>query len=346
MSEKVCWYSNAEQNNDKSQIILLSRQLVQTFIFELPALKPNEVEPSLRYKVQSELPLSLDSYVLNSRLFRSSNKNYGAVFLVPKAKYEGLAPFSRQLRVGVPPVLPKGFQAQVLLFVSAPEGLECFVYENGVLKVSTSPVSVNDLTMPARIRDLYPEAQVVAWAPDSAFPLGSELSEFQPVPQVQVRLLKTLVRWEKPQPRYLLNIAASFLLIAGLVLLSLSAWNVLALREKRNSEWKTWVSQASKLSMAPTSQEVLLKMLKLQGVPVPGLFLHLSKVWKNDGTKILELSWSQNKLTITAESPSALTSLRHLTEDPWFKDLKIDDIRTPLGSSEIFTVEGDLSIDS
>ena len=346
MKNNVCWYSQDAQSKDKAEVILLSRQFVQTFIFELPALKPDEVEPSLRYKVQSELPLSLDSYIFNSRLFRSLNKNYGAVFLISKAKYENLAPFSHQLHVGVPPVLPKGFQPQVLLFVSAPEGLECFVYEHEVLKVSTSPVSANDITMPARIRDLYPEAQVVSWAPDLNFPMVSELSEFQPGPLMQERLFKTLVRWEKPQPRYLLNILASFFLIAGLVLGSLSAWNALIIREKRNSEWKTWVNRASKLSMVPTSHDAMLKMIKLQGAPIPGLFLHLSKVWENDGTKILELSWSQNKLTITAESPSALASLRHLTEDPWFKSLKIDDIRTPLGSSEIFTVEGDLSIDS
>ena len=49
---------------------------------------------------------------------------------------------------------------------------------------------------------------------------------------------------------------------------------------------------------------------------------------------------------MTATSASALASLRKLTYDPWFHALRVGDIRTQKDGSELFTVEGGLSIDS
>ena len=94
----------------------------------------------------------------------------------------------------------------------------------------------------------------------------------------------------------------------------------------------------------PSYRDQTAQLLKAQGAPVPELFSHLAKAWGND-TRIVNLEWVQGKLTLSAVSASALTSLRKLTSDPWFRNIRVGDIRTQKDGSEVFVVEGNLSIE-
>ena len=71
----------------------------------------------------------------------------------------------------------------------------------------------------------------------------------------------------------------------------------------------------------------------------------IAAAWGRE-TQIIDLEWNGGTLSLTATSASALASLRKLTYDPWFHALRVGDIRTQKDGSELFTVEGGLSIDS
>jgi len=134
------------------------------------------------------------------------------------------------------------------------------------------------------------------------------------------------------------------MLVVGMVLCGYWMGDSWSARAGRNEAWKDWLKKSEPLLSMPTSKQQTAALLKAQGAPVPELFEHLARDWGAD-THIVELEWSQGKVSITAECPSALASLRKLTADPWFRSLRVDDIRTQKDGGELFTVEGALALD-
>ncbi len=324
--------------------LLLSRKWVQTFVFELPDLSPAELKSSLRYKVQAILPVNTDEFVFHTQLFHHKKKKYGAAFLAPPSAAKAFPHPARDLRVGVPLVLPPGVSSRALLFVATPEGLSPHLYENGVLKTSFAPLDARDQILRKRLTDQFPDIEIVALAPDRDVPLPFDLRERQLKEALRDRTINAFPLWDPPQPSRLPGLAGSLLAAGGLVLIGMTLLNSWSLRQQRNDAWKSWLRQNETAGLTLSQQDKLPILLKAQGVPVPELFVHLAAVW-GDQTKILDLEWSQNKLTLTAESPSALLSLRKLTADPWFKNIKVNDIRTQKNGREAFTIEGGLSLD-
>jgi len=323
---------------------MLSRRWVQTFVFELPDLNQSELKSSLRYKVQATLPVDTEQFEFHTQLFRYNKKKYGAAFLVPSALLPDLPRPARGLRVGVPLLLPPTVSRQVLLFISNPEGLSPHLYENRILKTSFAPLEWRDQAMRMRLIEQFPEAQVLGFSPDPEHPLPPDLREKSMPESLRTRLLKALPSWDPPPPSRLPALAGALLLISGVVLAGSALENGWSVREQRNETWRLWLKQNEAQSMATASQDKRALWIKSQGAPVPELFVHLANVW-GDQTKILDLEWTQGKLTLTAESSSALTSLRNLTSDPWFHNIRVDDIRTQKNGREVFTVEGGLVLD-
>jgi len=332
----LTWWSSDTIGN------LLSRQWVQTFVFELPDLSHAELQSSLRYKVQATLPVNAEQFVFHTQIFHREKKKYGVAFLVPKKVAESFPKNTRDLKVAVPLVVPKELGTQVILFIATPEGLSPNLYQGGILSTSFAVMDVDDQSLRQKLMDKFPEASVYGFEPIPQDWLSSEFRK--PSDAVQRQLLSSLPSWDPPPPSPLPAVAGSLFLVAGLALLVFTLRNAWWAREERNQAWKLWLKQNETQSVATTGQQKWSAWLKASGVPVPELFLHLSSVW-GETTKIVDLEWSQGKLTLTAESPSALASLKKLTADPWFKNIKVGDIRTQKDGKETFSVEGGLSFD-
>jgi hypothetical protein len=324
---------------------LLSNRWVQTFVFELPPLRRKELEASLRYKVQALLPVNTESFAFHMQFLRLGKKSYGAAFLASETAQDALPSPARKLRVGLPLLLPKDSPAKLLLIVSSPEGLASHYYEAGLLKASFAPIEPEDMELRARILAQCPGAELVALAPDPDFPLPPDLREREAPEALGQKLMDAFPLWDPPPPRRYPQLLGLLLLAAGLALCALALAGSLTARERRNEAWRSWLKQAESRSAAPSLQEQGAKLRKAQGAPIPELFAHLSRAWGSE-TRIVDLEWAQGKLTLTASSLSALASLRKLGADPWFRDIRIGDIRTQKDGSELFTIEGGLSIDS
>jgi hypothetical protein len=333
------WWSPEEPSG-----VLLSNRWVQTFVFELPQLKQKELEASLRYKVQAMLPVDTASFAFRTQFFRQGKKNYGAAFLASKAAQDVLPNPARKFRVGLPLLLPKLSPPKTLLIVSTPEGLSTHYYEDRLLKASFAPIEATDMKLRARILAQCPGAQIVALAPDPKFPLPADLGKSEASEGARSELMKAFPSWDPPPRRKYLQILASLLLASGLALCALSLGDSLHAREKRNEEWKAWLKRTETQAATPSLREQAMRLLKAEGIPIPELFAHLSKAWGSE-TRIIDFEWSQEKLRLTADSRSALASMRSLSADPWFRGIRIGEIRTQKDGSEQFTIEGGLSID-
>ena len=344
MKQQLWWSPKGSDDQEPSTGTLLSHRWVQTFVFELPPLKPKELETTLRFKVQATLPVNIDDFAFHTQLFRHGSQICGAAFLASEIAKDALPASAGTLRVGVPLALPKGFVPKVLLFISTPEGLVPHYYEEGILKTSFAPIDPDDMELRERVLSKCPDAEIIGLAPDSRFPLPSGLDEKEPAEPLRVKLLDAFPSWVARPPRRYPQIIGSLLLAAGLMLCILALWNSWSVREQRNKVWKEWLQKTESVKVAPSLQEQAAKVLKAQGAPVPDLFAHLSRVWGNQ-TRIIDLEWAQGKLTLTAVSPAALLSLQKLTSDPWFRNMHVDDIRTQKDGTEVFTAEGALSID-
>ena len=338
------WSPEAPEDTGGQPATLLSRRWVQTFLFELPALKRAELESSLRYKVRSTLPIDIENFVMHTQIVRRAGKIFGAVFLSSDQAKDLLAGSARALRVGVPLFIAKNLGPRVLLLIASSEGLEVQFYENGALKTSHAPIAARDTALRERISAQYPDARIVGLAPDPAFPLPPDLSGGEIPAAARARLLDSFPAWATKRSSMLPQIAASVLMVAGIALCAMTLTNQALSRQKRNAEWKAWVAKAESAAAAPSARDQTAAWLKAEGIPVPELFVRLAKVWGSE-TQILDLEWLQGKLVLTARSPSALASLKKLIADPWFHDLRVDDIQLQKDGHEVFTVDGSLAID-
>jgi len=338
MKQNVWWSPNGSDGT------LLSHRWVQAFVFELPPLKHAELQKTLRYKVQAMLPVNTEGLAFHTQLFRQGKKTFGAAFLASEVAKDVLPVPAKTLRVGVPLFLPKALATKALVFISTPEGLASYYYEERILRASFPPFDPDDKELRRRIIEKCPDAEIVGLQPDSRFPLPSDLQEKEPNETLRAKLWVALPLWEPAPPRRSPQVAAALLFAAGLTLCTLTLWRAWSARSERNQIWKAWLKRTESMMTAPSYQDQTAQLLKAQGAPVPGLFSHLAKAWGND-TRIVNLEWVQGKLTLSAVSASALTSLQKLTSDPWFRSIRIGDIRTQKDGSEIFVVEGSLSID-
>jgi hypothetical protein len=344
VKQQAWWSPNGSDSPEDLPGALLSYRWVQTFVFELPPLKRTELETSLRYKVQATLPVNAEDFVFHTQLFRHGKKMYGAAFMATATAKDALPASARTLRVAAPLLLPKMSAPKVLLFVSTPEGLGGHYYEEGLLKASFAPVDPEDMELRARILARCPDAEIVGLAPDPRYGLPVDLQEKEPAESTRTKLLDAFPFWEPPPRRRFPQVVAAVLLAAGFALCIFSLWSSWSYRAQRNEIWKEWLKRTESVKAAPSYQEQTAGLLKAQGAPVPELFEHLAKAWGSD-TRIVQLEWSQGKLALTAECPSALSSLRKLTADPWFRNIRVDDIRTQKDGSELFIVEGSLAFD-
>lgn len=345
MKQLFWWSPESPDNPDAPLGTILSHRWVQTFVFELPPLKRAELETSLRFKVQATLPVNAENYAFHTQLFRQGKKTCGAAFLASENVKELLPSPSKSLRVGVPLFLPKTPAPKVLLFVSTPEGLVSHYYEAGLLKTSFAPIAPSDQEVRSRILAKCPDADILALAPDPRYPVPADLVGKEATEALRAKLFEAFPSWDTPPRRRLPQILSSLLLAAGLLLCLGALRDSWSAREDRNAAWSAWLKKNESLATAPNSKDKSAALIKAMGTPVPELFAHLAEAWGHD-TRIIDLEWTQEKLTLTATSPSALASLRRLTADPWFRAIRVDDIRTQKDGSDIFTIEGGLSIDS
>jgi hypothetical protein len=338
------WWSPNGTGADAERGTLLSYRWVQTFVFELPQLKRAELEASLRYKVQATLPVNAADFIFHTHVFRHGKKMYGAAFMATAAARDVLPRPARTLRVASPLLLPRMSAAKVLLFVSTPEGLGASYYEDGLFKNSFAPIDLDDLDLRARILERCPGAEIVGLAPEPQYPLPDDLKDRAPPDTLASKIVDAFPYWEPAPPRLLPRLMGVVLLGVGLAFCAYGLWSSWSVRNMRNELWKNWLKKNESLLNAPTSQQQTASLLKVQGAPVPELFEHLARIW-GDETRIVELEWSHGKIALTAVCPSALASLRKLTADPWFRNMRVDDIRTQKDGTELFTVEGNLVLD-
>jgi len=344
MKKHTWWTPSTTDDPTASTGTLLSHKWVQAFVFELPPLKHGELQTTLRYKVQAMLPVNAEGFAFHTQLFHHAKRTLGAAFLASEAAKDQLPMPAKTLRVGVPLLLPQALPSKTLLFVSTPEGLTSHYYEESLLRTSFAPISLKDRELRNRIITKCPDAEIVALAPDEACPLPADLQEKEPSDAICSKIMDAFPLWEPAPPRRLPQAVGAALLAAGLALCVLTMWRSWSVRKERNDLWKTWLKKTETVMTAPKYQDQTVQLIKAQGAPIPELFTHLAKVWGNE-TRITNLDWVQGKLTLTAVSPSALTSLRRLTSDPWFRNIRVDDIRTQKDGTEMFIVEGALSID-
>ena len=323
---------------------LLSQRWVQAYVFELPRLSRSESEASLRYKVQATLPVNTDGLELRTHLFDYGKRHCGAAFIV-SGESRGLLPASeKSLRIATPLCLARHSPPKVLLFAATPEGLASSYYETGILKTSFTPIRTEDRDLRERILARCPGAEIWALPLDPRFPLPEDLCAFRTPNELGKKLIKSFPSLSQPWSRAAPGAIAAVLLAAGLILTGLAMHDAWAARYQRNEAWRAWLRGREASQQAPAPGEEAAAWAKAQGAPVPALFAHLASDW-GSGARIVDLQWSQGKLTVTAESPSALSSLERLSGDPWFKDLRIDDIRPNKEGGELFTVEGGTSDD-
>ncbi|HTO23139.1 MAG TPA: hypothetical protein VMQ10_11740, partial [Spirochaetia bacterium] len=248
------------------------------------------------------------------------------------------------LRVGVPLVLPPSLPERTLLFVSTPDGLAPYYYEEGLLTTSFAPIDPQDAAIRERVLARCPEAVILGLAPDPRFPLPDGLSEKEPSEGLRKEILGSFPLLETRPPRRYPLVVGSILLAAGLACCILALAGSWSARAARNLAWKTWLAKAEAAAALPASRDLPAALLSAQGAPVPELFFRLSRAWGVD-TRIVDLEWKQGKLTLVATSASGLASVRQLTADPWFQGLRVDEIRTQKDGTEILTVEGAPRID-
>jgi hypothetical protein len=217
-------------------------------------------------------------------------------------------------------------------------------YEERLLKASFAPIEPADMKLRARILAQCPGAELIALAPDPKYPLPPDLGASEASESARTELMKAFPSWDPPPRRKYQRFLGFLLLAAGLGLCALSLGDSLSLRERRNEEWKTWLGKMASQAAAPSFRDQATKLLKAQGLPVPELFAHLSAAWGSE-TRIIDFEWSQDKLRLTATSRSALASMQKLSSDPWFRNIRIGEIRNQKDGSEQFTIEGGLSID-
>jgi hypothetical protein len=345
MKQLSWWSPTSSEASVRSSGTLLSYRWVQTYVFELPALKHAELEASLRYKVQATLPVNAESYAFHTQIFRHGKKTCGAAFLASANARDTFPNPAKGLRIGVPLFVPRTLPPKVLLFITTPDGLVTHYYEAGLLTTSFAPIGSTDLELRSRILAKCADAEIFALAPDSHFPLPPDLHGKE-VPEVlRTKLLAALPPWETPRRRRLPQVLGILLVAAGLLLCVATLRDAWLVRETRNEAWSSWLKKAESRAAAPSPQEQTALLIKALGAPIPELFEHLAAAWGSD-TRIIDMEWAQGKLVLTATSSSALTSVRKLTADPWFHTLRVDDIKTQKDGSEVFTLEGGLSLDS
>jgi hypothetical protein len=323
--------------------VLLSSTYVQTFVVELPPLKESELETALRYKVQALLPVQADGFPFFTRFFKHGKKLYGAAFLSSESTQAEL-PASKAFRVGLPLTLSKNAGVKTLLFISTPAGLSAHYYEGQVLKTSFAPIANEDRPLRDRILAEYPDAKVISFDPDQRYPLPPELLEDKATEAQRETLMSLFPLWKEPSKRRWPLVVACLLAFLGLALCFYSLDREVTAREARNIAWKSWIRKAE-VALTVKSQDQSDKLVKAQGAPLPELFERLAADW-GEGTRIVDLEWTEGKLSITALSASALESLRKLMGDPWFHGIKIGGIKTQKDGSEEFTIEGGLNLDS
>jgi len=326
------WWNPEARNGE----VLLSRRYVQAFVFALPVLKRTELETTLRYKVQTILPVQADAFAFRTQLVRNARQTFGAAFLATDEIRNLDNHAAKLLRLGFPLTVPAGWGPRVLLFVASPEGIEAHYYESSVLKNSFAPFAAADQNLARRLLSLHQNVRVFGWAPDSRFPLPE--GTWEPVPSSIASLCPL---WEPPPPRKFPTVAGIALLTCGLALIGWTAADTVHQRETRNTVWKTWLKQAGAVPAAGPSRAAL---IQAAGLLVPDIFSRLARAWPV-GTRIESLQWASGKLVLTAQSISALRSLQRLTADPWFRLLKIDDIHALKSGGEQFTVEGGLDLE-
>lgn len=322
---------------------LLSSQYVKTFVAELPELKAAELTTTLRYKVQALLPIQADDFSIHTRFFKQGKKTYGAAFLSPSADQSAL-PESRDIRVGVPLTMPKVIGERVLLFISTPAGLSAAYYEAQVLKTSFAPIDDNDVALRSRIVADCPGAEIICIDPDQRYPLPKELLTQTVKETLRDTIVGSFPLWKEP-PRRGWPLALAILLAAlGITLIGLALAREVTVRVERNEAWKAWLAKTD-ATLTTRAQSTSDRLIKEQGAPLPELFEHLAADW-GSGTRVIDLEWTESKLSMTAVSPSALGSIQRLTADRWFKAIKVVDIKTQKDGSEEFTIEGGLNFDS
>ncbi len=344
MKQRRWWVPDREGARPGDTGALLSHRWVQAFVYKLPPLKPKELDASLRYKVQATLPVKIDEHSFRTQLFRHRNQTCGAAFLASEPGRDQLPARNRELRVGVPLVLPSRLAPKTLLFLSTPDGLVPYYYEDGLLKTAFAPIEPEDLKMRARIIARCPEAEIVSLAPDTEYPLPPDLAGQEPPESVRTQLMDAFPFWEARPPRRSPVVAGLLLAAVGLACLIVSLWTAWSIRAGRNAAWKAWLARTEAVAAAPSSRDQAAVLLKARGAPVPDLFARIAHAW-GASTRIVDLEWSQGKLSITAASPSGLVSVRQLTQDPWFRNIRVDEIRTQKDGSEVFTIEGVLQLD-
>jgi|GEM_PF-2278267 len=345
MTDAIWWNSSQRPSVSKPNGIYLSRKDVQAFVFPLPSLRKEELEASLRYKVQTLLPVQTESFAFQSHLFRHKGRNYGAAFLASPVVQGLSAVDAKELRLGFPLTIPDDWGSEVLLFVSSPEGLEVHVYEAGVLTSSFAPIKETDEALRQRILDRHSEARVMGIALDGHFPLPRDLTASSLSPAQTKRFVANLPLWNQPRQRAYPLVLAALFAVVGLLLLGNAAFHAAAVRQERNDRWSRWLKTIELAPDAASLKAQTAKLENLAGVPIPELFVHLAKVWPKGETIIQSLEWKASKLTLVAQSNSALTSLKQMDEDPWFRRVSVIEIRTQKDGSELFTIEGDVSRD-
>ena len=338
------WSPEPPEERGSNSAILLSRRWVQTYLFKMPELKRAELQASLRYKVRSTLPMGIEHFMIHTQILRRKGELLGAVFVVSEESTALRAAAHKGMLVGVPLFLPAGFGPKVLLLIRSPEGLEAHYYAEGLLAGSHAPVSLEDSSLRAHIVAQYPGAEVFYLAPDPGLPPPEDLIPPESVAPQRERLLDAFPVWASRAPSMLPQIAATVLLVAGIALIAAAFLGGLAAQKRRNELWRRWLTKAQAVAAAPGEQSQAAALLKAAGAPVPELFYRLARAWGSD-TRILDLEWNQGKLVLTAKSVSALASLRKLTADPWFHDLRVDDIQLQKDGQEQFTVDGSPALD-
>jgi hypothetical protein len=323
---------------------LLSSKWVQTYIFELPRLRQSELAASLHYKVQAMLPLKVDAFAFHTRFFSRGKINYGVAFIANEETQKQLSASPSRLYVGVPLYLPKQAGESTLLFIVTPEGLSPHYYDKKVLKISFPPIPFEDLDLRAKIKSQYSQAEIWSIAPIPGTQLPRDLVDYEAPKAAQKALADAFPLLDEPRARLLPLMAGIALAVIGIVLIQSALNREIVAREERNAAWKTWIAKTSQSMPTTASHDKASQLLLAQGAPVPELFEHLARDW-GESAKIDELDWAGGKLRLTATSRSALESARKLKADPWFRDIRVLDIKTQKDGMEELSLEGALHLD-
>lgn len=336
------WHDGASE--DAGAIVLLPRSAATVFVQPVSGIARGELETVLRHRVRAGLPVSMNGLDFRFRAMRRGGRSYGVALVgAPRFAVESIVG-AEAPRVGVPLFVPGELGDRVLVFLSSPDGIETNYYENGVLTRSYGPIPASDDSLRGRIIAEHPDARLAAMAPDPRYGLPKSLADSALPPSLCGRLAAAFPAWRTRLPGRAPAIAALLAVAIGTALGSFGLWRQIEVREARNAEWASWLSGAKTALAGEISAVRLSSWRAARGVPVPELFERLAGAW-GSGTRILDLDWSNGVLRLEATSPSAMASLRKLLADPWFRGLRVVDIRAGEGGLERFSVEGSVQFD-